>query len=227
MLLYTGRASGARIGLGSIAVLLFMLWSVGCGTLSADNAPVVATGTSRPAAIAPPPTRPPATATAPLPTFPLHADTAAAQPPMSDATPTLEPKAALHVFTDWALGPSVSQTSRVKAIAYSRYRPGDVVFEWWLYDYPSVDSLRGGARLDACTILMGIVHGRVDYTSAVLHGYLTPQHVLGHSAEGLLVVSLTYSRSTAESIDFNDSQYLCTDKIYDLADRSSIASDFR
>ncbi len=100
------------------------------------------------------------------------------------------------------------------------------MFEWWIYNWPSADSMRIDARIDACTILIAIV-GRVNYTSAVLHGYVWSGGVQGNNNEGELVVSLTYHRSTAEKIDFDKANYHCPDKIYELADQSFIASDFR
>ncbi len=228
-----GQITGTRIGFESVALALFMLFSVSCGTADTPEtcaacgpptatAPVAATWTSRPTGLAPHPT-----ATALLPTFPVGATSATVRAPVHEATPTLEPKAALHVFSDWALGPSETQTSRIKGITFDHYQPGDILFAWWLYNYPNADSLRGGARLDACTILMGIVRGQVPYTSVVLHGYLPTGHVKETHDDGLLVVSLIYSKSTAESIDFDVHHYLCPDKIYELADHSSIAPDFR
>ena len=218
------RASGTPIRLGTIVVVLLMLSIIGCTTV---NVPQVCAACTRAASSA----SPVASSTAwpwpitPLPTFPLHPATS---PPTTSkhpkATLTADPKREFHALTDWALGPSEKQTSRVKDVAYGRYEPGDIVVEWWLYNYPSADSLRGGGRVDACTIMMGIAHGRVDYTSAVLHGYVRSGQVQGSRDEGRLVVSLTYYKSTAEKIDFYD---LCWEKIYDLADRSLIAPDFR
>jgi len=215
-------------GLGFFAFVLFTLWSAGC---TATTATTSATATSTFPLTAAVPARtlpiPPPTSLA-LPTFPLHAGTVTASPRTSIVTPTVDPKQRLHALADWALGPSERQTSRVKAVYYDRYQPGDIVFEWWLYNYPSADAMKGNARVDACTILPIIAGGRFgDYTSAVLHGYLTPDQVLGHGQDGLLVVSLIYSRSTAQSIDFYGDPYGCGHSIYERADHSDIAPSFR
>ncbi len=247
---YGGRSTRRHIAEAASAALALLLLSVGCIPASTQAVPtatvlltwgrVVAFGTPPPSAVPRPATRPPPTDTAPLPTFPINPSSstplAAKQPKI---TRTLDPQTELLVWLDWALGPSSRQTTKLRGISYGRYEPGDIVVEWWIDKWwtdprwwtvepPDAETLRWTARLDATTILFSIAAGdRIDFTSAVLHGYLLSDSVQRNSDQAVLKISLTYYRSTVDKLDIDALDDQLPGDIYELADRSYIAPEFR
>ncbi len=236
-----GRVPGSPIRLGIIAVVALMLSGLGCATSGraevcaacSSTAPADAAWTAPSTAITRRPTLEPSPTPLALPTFPLDAPTATRNPlaKQPKVTVTLEPKTQYRVWLNWALGPTDRQTGKVKDVAYGRYEPGDIVVEWWVNKWwmdspPRPITLRWGAQLDASTILWSVRQPLADYTSVVLRGYLLSDSVQRNSDQAVLMVSLTYSRSTMDRIDFDAQEYLLSDRIFELADRSYFAPDF-